>query len=97
MRRWILLAANLYPRAWRERYGEEFQALLEDVNPGWRELADVMGGALKMQITHGITPLKTIAALAVAGMIAEAGLALGLLLGALAPLLRRRISAPRPA
>ena len=34
MRRWILLAANLYPRAWRVRYGEEFQALLEDVDPG---------------------------------------------------------------
>ena len=68
----MLLAANLYPRAWRERYGEEFQALLEDVNPGWRELADVTGGALKMQITHGITPLKTIAALAVAGMVVAA-------------------------
>jgi capsular polysaccharide biosynthesis protein len=72
MRRWILLAARLYPRAWRERYGEEFQALLEDVKPGWRELADVIGGALKMQIAKGITPLKTMAALAVAGMIVAA-------------------------
>ena len=72
MRRWILLAANLYPRAWRERYGEEFQALLEDVNPGWRELADVLGGALKMQIAKGTTYLKIIAALAVAGMIVAA-------------------------
>jgi len=72
MRRWMLLAVKLYPRTWRERYGEEFQALLEDVNPGWRELADVAGGALKMQITHGITPLKTIAALAVAGMVVAA-------------------------
>jgi capsular polysaccharide biosynthesis protein len=72
MRRWILLAANLYPRAWRQRYGEEFQALLEDVKPGWRELADVMGGALKMQIAKGTTYLKLIAALAVAGMIVAA-------------------------
>jgi capsular polysaccharide biosynthesis protein len=72
MRRWILLAANLYPRAWRVRYGEEFQALLEDVSPGWRELADVIGGALKMQITRGTMHLRTIAALAVAGMVLAA-------------------------
>ena len=31
MRRWIELAAQLYPRSWREEYGDEFAALLDDV------------------------------------------------------------------
>jgi hypothetical protein len=30
MRRWISLAGKLHPRAWRERYGDEFDALLKD-------------------------------------------------------------------
>ena len=48
MSRWIELAAKFYPAKWRERYGTEFQALLEDLNPGWREFLNVLGGALKM-------------------------------------------------
>jgi hypothetical protein len=47
----IRLAAHLYPRQWRERYGEEFSALLEDVGPGWRDSLDIMKGALVMQLT----------------------------------------------
>jgi hypothetical protein len=58
MRRWIRLAAALYPRRWRERYSAEFQALIEDVNPGWREFTDVMLGALKMQMSTATTYLK---------------------------------------
>jgi uncharacterized protein involved in exopolysaccharide biosynthesis len=46
----LRIAARLYPRCWRQRYGREFDALLEDVEPGWRELIDVATGALKMQI-----------------------------------------------
>jgi uncharacterized protein involved in exopolysaccharide biosynthesis len=69
MRRWIALAADLYPWGWRKRYGEEFDALLEDVNPGWREFADVLQGALKMQMTNATTYLKLIGGLAVAGAI----------------------------
>jgi hypothetical protein len=42
----------LYPRRWRERYGVEFDALLDDVRPGWRELANVLKGALAMQVRH---------------------------------------------
>ncbi len=52
MRNLIRFAAWLYPRRWRERYGVEFDALLEDVRPGWREFASVLKGALGMQITH---------------------------------------------
>jgi uncharacterized protein involved in exopolysaccharide biosynthesis len=48
----------------------EFQALLEDVNPGWREFTDVLRGALKMQMTNAITYLKLAGGLAVAGAIA---------------------------
>jgi uncharacterized protein involved in exopolysaccharide biosynthesis len=69
MKRWIALVARLYPASWRARYGNEFQALLEDVNPGWRELFDVLGGATKMQLTTGATYLKLGAAFALAGVL----------------------------
>lgn len=39
----------LYPKAWRNCYQNEFEALLDDVPPSWRTLFDVLGGALKMQ------------------------------------------------
>jgi uncharacterized protein involved in exopolysaccharide biosynthesis len=45
------LAARLYPRWWRERYGEEFEALIEDARPGLRGTMDVTRGALAMQIS----------------------------------------------
>lgn len=69
MRRWIASAAALYPWGWRKRYGEEFDALLEDLNPGWREFADVLRGALQMQMTNATTYLKLIGGLALAGAI----------------------------
>ena len=50
MRPWLRWSAYLYPRAWRERYGEEFEALLEQVDAGWGPFADVVRGALSMQI-----------------------------------------------
>jgi uncharacterized protein involved in exopolysaccharide biosynthesis len=67
MRRWIASAAALYSWGWRKRYGEEFDALLEDLDPGWREFTDVLQGALKM--TNATTYLKLIGGLAVAGAI----------------------------
>jgi hypothetical protein len=51
MKRLFRVAARLYPAWWRQRYGDEFEALLEDLNPGWRELFDVVNGAFAMQIT----------------------------------------------
>ena len=60
--------AKLYPQPWRERYGEEFDALLEDVEPEWKQFLDVLGGALKMQLTTGGT-WKWIAAFAAIGAI----------------------------
>lgn len=32
---------RLYPRTWRERYGEEFIELLKQTGVGWRQVADV--------------------------------------------------------
>jgi hypothetical protein len=74
MRRWIWRAANLYPHPWRERYSVEFDALLEDINPGWREFADILRGALTMQMTNATTYLKLAGGLAVAGAIVATAL-----------------------
>ena len=44
---WLLRALILlYPRAWRERYGEEFGALLEERPASVRDVCDVALGAL---------------------------------------------------
>jgi capsular polysaccharide biosynthesis protein len=67
MGRWLALAINLYPPRWRARYGEEFRALVEEVRPGWREFADIVRGALIMQIANGTAFLKMAGALGVAG------------------------------
>jgi hypothetical protein len=36
---------RLYPSAWRERYGEEFLALLQQTDVGWRQIIDVVASA----------------------------------------------------
>jgi capsular polysaccharide biosynthesis protein len=41
----------LYPRWWRERYSEEFGALLDDSRPGLWGAVDVFKGALAMQLS----------------------------------------------
>lgn len=68
MRRWMRFIARLYPPGWRARYGDEFDALLEDVRPGCRELLNVLRGALAMQLTAW-TFGKTVAAVGLAGAI----------------------------
>jgi len=50
MRQLIRWMARLYPAAWRERYAAEFDALLEDMRPKWRDLFNVLLGALRMQM-----------------------------------------------
>jgi hypothetical protein len=66
MRRWIGWAAYLYPPAWRARYGAEFDALLDDANVRWRDLADVLRGALIMQMTHWKSYAKVVVAAGIA-------------------------------
>jgi hypothetical protein len=76
MRPWIALAAKLYPRRWRERYGAEFDALMEDVEPDGRELANVLGGALKMQLKSETAYFKLAAVLGAIGAVAALGVSL---------------------
>ena len=65
MRTRLRLALRLYPSAWRRRYGRELEALLEDLDPGWFEFADVLKGALIMR-------MRSLATVPVASMIAGA-------------------------
>lgn len=44
------LLTRIYPRAWRERYGEEFEALLQDGRGGLRTSANVFRSALRERI-----------------------------------------------
>jgi len=50
VRRWIRLSARLYPSPWRQRYGAEFDALLEDTRPTLKNAVDVVWGALEMHM-----------------------------------------------
>lgn len=69
----IRFAVRLYPRAWRERYGAEFEALLEQTGLPWRDFANVLLGAVQMQLRYiGF------------GKIVAVGVLLGLLAGAAA-------------
>lgn len=64
MRRIIKLFALLYPRSWRDRYKNEFDALLDEVTPTRQAMLDVLRGAFKMQAKSG--SVWTIAATAAA-------------------------------
>jgi hypothetical protein len=70
--KWLLRAtARLYPRAWRDRYGEEFDVLIDDVPPRWRDIPNVLMGALIMHLSR--PSLLTLAAgLTVVGALAGA-------------------------
>jgi LPS O-antigen subunit length determinant protein (WzzB/FepE family) len=59
-------AVGLYPAAWRARYGQEFEALLEDIGPCRRDVWNVVKGALKMQMLTW-SSWKLVPALGVAG------------------------------
>ncbi len=49
MKRLSRFLARLYPAQWRERYGDEFDALIEDSRAGWRSTFDILRGALKLR------------------------------------------------
>jgi uncharacterized protein involved in exopolysaccharide biosynthesis len=49
--RWLIhLAVRGYPRRWRERYGAEFHALIDDLSPAWPVLFDVLRGGVSMRM-----------------------------------------------
>jgi hypothetical protein len=52
MRRAIQFMLRLYPARWRERYRGEFEALLEQMRPGWRDVFDVLRS--RSQLLPGI-------------------------------------------
>lgn len=41
--RWL---TRLYPAAWRARYGDELEALIEDEGGGWSAIANIVANAL---------------------------------------------------
>src|SRR5207302_273645 len=45
--KWIL---RLYPPAWRRRYGDELEALLEDIGPSPAVIADALIGAVDARL-----------------------------------------------
>jgi hypothetical protein len=49
-KRIIRFAARFYPTVWRERYGAELDALLEDMSLHWIDMWDLLGGALAAHI-----------------------------------------------
>ncbi len=74
MKRARLLVARLYPKAWRERYGAEFDALLEEADGG---LVDLIKGAVSMNLQS--LSLKTIVVVcATAGVMLATGIALAM-------------------
>lgn len=73
MRKLARSLVRLYPANWRERYGEEFEALLEDSSPGWAGVFDLLKGAMKMQLNTRSFP-KLAGGLAVVGMLAGLGI-----------------------
>jgi len=50
MTRLMRLALRLYPRSWRQRYGAELEALIEDSQPGWRGAIDIARGGVAMRL-----------------------------------------------
>jgi uncharacterized protein involved in exopolysaccharide biosynthesis len=77
MKRAIRVAAWFYPKRWRERYGDEFEALLDDARADWRSFGDVLKGAAKMQLSHwGFGRITLVSA--VAGALIAAGVSFSL-------------------
>ena len=61
MRKLAQFVARLYPKAWRERYGAEFDWLLDDLTLSWRDVLDVLKGGLRMRMTRSKVALVTAA------------------------------------
>ena len=74
MRSWIRLIARLYPKSWRQRYGAEFDAFLEDAKPTWRDGFDVLRRAFEMRMKAWNFP-KLAVVCGVGGAIVSVGVA----------------------
>jgi uncharacterized protein involved in exopolysaccharide biosynthesis len=77
MRHALRFIIRLYPANWRDRYGNEFAALLDDAGPSWRNLLDVLKGALEMQMTTWSFG-KIAIVFAVVGIVLSGGISLAI-------------------
>jgi hypothetical protein len=73
MKRTARLLIRLYPANWRQRYGEEFETLLEDNPPALSGIFDLLRGAIKMQLSVPSFP-KLALALSLGGLLAGFGI-----------------------
>ena len=62
MRKLAQFVYRLYPRPWRERYGVEFNSLLDDLTLSWRDVVDILSGGLMICITRSEVALVTVVA-----------------------------------
>jgi hypothetical protein len=68
----------LYPRAWRERYGDELAAILVAEPPGLRARLDLVRGALDAHLHPAVpSPLPVAAALTASALAVAHAIALG--------------------
>lgn len=51
MRTLLHWAAQFYPARWRNRYADEFDALLDDISPTFGDLCGVIGNVLRVRMT----------------------------------------------
>jgi hypothetical protein len=65
---------RLYPHAWRQRYGNEFSALLDDVGGGPTVFLNVLKGAISMRGQS--KDFRYLAAFSVAGLLIAGGVSL---------------------
>lgn len=72
MRRATRFLIRLYPASWRERYGKEVEALIEDSSLGWTSMFDLLKGAVKMRLHVPAFP-KLAVILSLAGLAAGFG------------------------
>ena len=45
---------RLYPRAWRERYGAEFLAIVEEGPQSWQQVIDIISGAIDARLSSDV-------------------------------------------
>jgi hypothetical protein len=69
MRGLARLLVRLYPARWRARYGEEFEALMEDSSSSGPAIFDLLKGAIRMQLSVPAFP-KLALILSIAGLLA---------------------------
>lgn len=51
MKHLLRLLIHIYPRRWRDRYGDEFDALIDDMEPRWADATNLLLNALETRST----------------------------------------------